>query len=134
MQKPSPNVISPIFFAIFISLWGSPMTLLTAGALPGPRLPATASNACTTDARWGSVGECYNGKTSPYSRRQMFLFCLSSRGLLASQLTTSLKREHGNQARNQGTPFREPPSKIRPLPLQNFSTPYLASDSNHAHF
>ena len=32
------------------------MTLLTAGALTDPRLPATASNMCTTDARLGGVG------------------------------------------------------------------------------
>ena len=32
------------------------MTLLTAGALTDPRLPATASNVCTTDARLGGVG------------------------------------------------------------------------------
>ena len=31
------------------------MTLLTAGALTDHRLPATASNACTTDARLGGV-------------------------------------------------------------------------------
>ena len=55
-KNPLPNVISPIFFAIFISLWGSTMTLLTAGALTDHRLPATASNVCTTDARLGSVG------------------------------------------------------------------------------
>ena len=54
-KNPPPNVISPIFFAIFISLWG-PMTLLTPGALTDPRLPATASNVCTTDARLGGVG------------------------------------------------------------------------------
>ena len=29
------------------------MTLLTAGPLTDPRLPATASNVCTTDARLG---------------------------------------------------------------------------------
>ena len=32
------------------------MNLLTAGALTDPRLPATASNVCTTDARLGGVG------------------------------------------------------------------------------
>ncbi len=32
------------------------MALLTAGALTDPRLPATASNVCTTDARLGGVG------------------------------------------------------------------------------
>ena len=32
------------------------MTLLTAGALTDPQLPATASNVCTTDARLGGVG------------------------------------------------------------------------------
>ena len=32
------------------------MTLLTAGALTDPRLPATASNVCTTDAKLGGVG------------------------------------------------------------------------------
>ena len=32
------------------------MTLLTAGALTDPRLPATASNVCTTDVSLGDVG------------------------------------------------------------------------------
>ena len=32
------------------------MTLLTAGALTDPHLPATASNVCTTDVRLGGVG------------------------------------------------------------------------------
>ena len=36
------------------------MTLLTAGALTDPRLPATASNVCTTDARLGGVGRVAN--------------------------------------------------------------------------
>ena len=31
------------------------MTLLTAGALTDPQLPATASNVCTTDARLAGV-------------------------------------------------------------------------------
>ena len=33
------------------------MTLLTAGALTDPQLPATASNVCTTDARLGGAGQ-----------------------------------------------------------------------------
>ena len=37
------------------------MTLLTAGALTDPRLPATASNVCTTDARWPSGLERWTG-------------------------------------------------------------------------
>ena len=32
------------------------MTLLTAGALTDPKLPATASNVCTTDVRLDGVG------------------------------------------------------------------------------
>ena len=44
-------------FCYFISLWGSIMTLLAAGALTDPQLPATASNVCTTDARLGGVGQ-----------------------------------------------------------------------------
>ena len=32
------------------------MTMLTAGALTDPQLPATALNVCTTDARLGGVG------------------------------------------------------------------------------
>ena len=53
-----PNAISPIFFAIFISLWGSTHDSADCwtGALTDPRLPATASNVCTTDARLGGVG------------------------------------------------------------------------------
>ena len=43
-------------FAIIISLWAPPMTLLTVGALTVPQLCATASNVCTTDARPSGVG------------------------------------------------------------------------------
>ena len=46
------------FFAIFISLWGSTHDSADCwtGVLTDPRLPATASNVCTTDARLGGVG------------------------------------------------------------------------------
>ena len=46
------------FVAIFISLWGSTHDSADCwtGALTDPRLPATASNVCTTDARLGGVG------------------------------------------------------------------------------
>ena len=43
------------FFAIFISLWGFPMTLLSSGALTDPRLLAAASKVCTTDAWLGGL-------------------------------------------------------------------------------
>ena len=40
LQKPCPNDISPIFFAIFISLWGSThYPADCAGALPDPSCP-----------------------------------------------------------------------------------------------
>ena len=60
-KNPPPNVISPIYFLLFLFRSGAPpMTLLTAGALTDPRLPATASNVCTTDARLGGVGRVAN--------------------------------------------------------------------------
>ena len=62
-KKPPPNVISPIFFAIFISLCGS--THDSAGAFTDPRLPATASNVCTTDARLGGVGRVAPSNKNP---------------------------------------------------------------------
>ena len=55
-KNPPPNVISPIFLQFLFRSGAPPMTLLTAGALTDPRLPATASNVCTTDARLGGVG------------------------------------------------------------------------------
>ena len=56
-KNPPPNVISPIFVLLFLFCSGAPsITLLTAGALTDPQLPATASNVCTTDARLGGVG------------------------------------------------------------------------------
>ena len=55
-KNPPPNVISPIFFAILFRSGALSMTLLTAGAITDPQLPATASNVCTTDARLGGVG------------------------------------------------------------------------------
>ena len=55
----SKKLISPIFL-LFLFRSGAPlMTLLTAGALTDPRLPATASNVCTTDARLGGVGRVH---------------------------------------------------------------------------
>ena len=45
------------YVLLFLFRTGAPpMTLLTAGALTDPRLPATASHVCTTDARLGGVG------------------------------------------------------------------------------
>ena len=41
--------------AIFFRSGAPPMTLLTAGALTDPQLPA--SNVCTTDAKLGGVGQ-----------------------------------------------------------------------------
>ena len=55
LKIPPTNVILPIFFAIFLSLWAPPMILLTAGVLPNPQLPARASKVCTTDARLGGI-------------------------------------------------------------------------------
>ena len=55
-KNPSPNVVSSIFVLLFLFRSGAPpMTLLTVGAITDPRLPATASNVCTTDARLGGV-------------------------------------------------------------------------------
>ena len=46
-----------LYFLLFLFRSGAPrMTLLTAGALTDPWLPAIASNVCTTDARLGGVG------------------------------------------------------------------------------
>ena len=42
-KNPPPNVISPIFLLFLFSSGAPPMTLLTAGALTDPQLPATAS-------------------------------------------------------------------------------------------
>ena len=50
-------------FAIFFRSGAPPMTLLTAGALTDPRLPATASDVCTTDARLGGVGRVAPSQT-----------------------------------------------------------------------
>ena len=55
---PGLNVIDFTYiFLLFLFRSGvPPMTLLTAGALTDPQLPATASNVCTTDA-WLGLGE-----------------------------------------------------------------------------
>ena len=61
------------------------MTLLTAGTLTDPRLPATASIVCTIDARLGGVGRvspkqkswlrrwlgCANNKRNPCSNTNL---------------------------------------------------------------
>ena len=56
LKIPPPNVISPISFCNFVSLWAPPMVPLTAGALTDPQLPARASNVYTTDARLDGIG------------------------------------------------------------------------------
>ena len=92
-KNPPPNVISPIPFAIFISLWAPPMTLLTAGALTDPRLPATASNVCTTDARLGGVGRVPpQTKTlaTPVTSRTFFLQLAHDSHILRSQVGRNL--------------------------------------------
>ena len=48
-KTPPPNVISHIFFTVFFRSVAPSMTLLTAGALTDPQLPATTSHVCTTD-------------------------------------------------------------------------------------
>ena len=55
-KNPHPNVIPHIFLLFLFRSGAPPMTLLTAGALTDPRLSATASNVCTTEARLGGVG------------------------------------------------------------------------------
>ncbi len=55
-KKPSPKCHFTYIFWLFLFRSG---TLLTAGALTDHRLPATASNVCTTDARLGGVGRVY---------------------------------------------------------------------------
>ena len=55
--KTLPQMSFHLNFLLFLFRSGAPpMILLTAGALTDPRLPATASNVCTTDARLGGVG------------------------------------------------------------------------------
>ena len=51
----SPNVISTIFLLFLFHYGAPPMTLLTAGELTDPKLSATASNVCMTDARLGGI-------------------------------------------------------------------------------
>ena len=68
------------FFAIFISLWGSThdsADCWSDHSAPRPKLPATASNVCTTDARLGAVGrvapkqKSWLRKRVCYSRERM---------------------------------------------------------------
>ena len=55
--KNLPKMSIHLYFLLFLFRSGAPpMTLLTAGSLTDPRLLATASNVCTTDARLGGVG------------------------------------------------------------------------------
>ena len=55
--KALPQISFPLKKIYFFLRSGAPpMTLLTAGALTDPHLPATASNVCTTDVRLGGVG------------------------------------------------------------------------------
>ena len=57
VTKTLPQMSFHLYFLLFLFRPGAPpMTLLTAGALTDPRLLATASNVCTTDARLGWIG------------------------------------------------------------------------------
>ena len=68
--KPSPKCHFTYIFLLFLFCSETPpMTLLTARALTDPRLPATASNVCTTDARLGGVGRVPPPKQKSWLRR-----------------------------------------------------------------
>ena len=54
--KTLPQMSFPLKKILFFRSGASPMTLLTAGALIDPHMPATASNVCTNDVRLGDVG------------------------------------------------------------------------------
>ena len=57
IYKTLPQMSFHLYFLLFLFRSGAPpVTLLTAGALTDPRLPATASILCTTDARLDGVG------------------------------------------------------------------------------
>ena len=70
--------VSPAFMYIipmYLRLKGAPpTTLLTAGALTDPQLPATASNVCTTDAGLDGVDRVPPSQKNPGCARGMVTF------------------------------------------------------------
>ena len=63
-KNPPPSAFLYFIYIYFFFRSGAPpMTLLTAGALTDPQLPATASTVCTTDARPGGVGRVHPPQT-----------------------------------------------------------------------
>ena len=70
--KPSPKCNFTYIVLLFLFRSGAPpVTLLTAGTLTDPQLPATASNVCVTDARLGGVGRVALRKQKYWLRRCM---------------------------------------------------------------
>ena len=96
-KKHPPHVISSCIFLLFLFRSGAPppMTLLTAGALTDPQLPATASNVCTTDARLGGVGRVALPKQKSWLRRwQVGIGGIG--GLLQFYFVVSFSRAYAN--------------------------------------
>ena len=68
--KTLPQMSFHLYVLLFLfRSGGPPMTLLTAGALTDPQLPATASNVCTTDARLAGVDRVPPPKQKSWLRR-----------------------------------------------------------------
>ena len=87
--KTLPQMSFHLYFFATVFLFRSgapPMTLLTAGALTDPRLPATASNVCTTDARLGGVGRVPPHKQKSWLRHFMYPLVLVGYKLLSLDL------------------------------------------------
>ena len=94
--KTLPQMSFHLYFLLFLFRSGArPMTLLTAGALTDPRLPATASNVCTTDARLGGVGRVLPKQKSWLRRWQTSRCCMVCL-MPPSHVSCSLDNPHFN--------------------------------------
>ena len=86
--KTLPQTMSfHLYFLLFLFRSGAPpLTLLTAGALTDPQLPATASNVCMTNAMHGWVGRPYTGACKEANNTEWEAFVVT--GVSTSPNTT----------------------------------------------
>ena len=89
IYKNLPQMSFHLYFLLLLLHSGAPpMILLTAGALTDPRLPATASNVCTTDARLGGVDRVPPPKQKILATPVLRVFCVKRSAVAPAKLTS----------------------------------------------
>ena len=122
--KTLPQISFHLYFLLFLFRSGAPpMTLLTAGALTDPRLPATASNVCTTDARLGGVGPVHLKQKSWLRRWHPLVMWSAVCSALQSQQSLADSTKSSIFAPNLPTPVHSLFSRVQAR--RDRPTPYI---------